>query len=512
MMRKTLQSIAFLRATAFLAILCVCNGQSEKRNVLIILADDYGFESQVYNNTVCQTPNINNLAKQGVTFKYGYTAVSSCSPSRSSLLTGLPQHQNGHYGLAHGYHHFAAFDNVKSLPVILKGANIRTGIVGKKHVGPDTVFKFDFEATEETESILQVARNITHMKGLIRHFLQVKDPRPFMLYIAFNDPHRCTANAEYGLFCEKFGNGQPGTGVIKDWKPQYYKPEDVEVPYFVPDTPAAREDISKQYTIINRMDQGIGLFMKELQDAGFADNTLVIFTSDNGIPFPNAKTNLYEKGMGEPFIVSSPFHKERWGQESNDMVSTLDIVPTVLDWFNVSYPNYKIFSDQVKLTGKTLLPSMLKEQGYDTVHASHDFHEVTMAYPMRVIRHKNYHLIHNLNYRMPYPIASDIALSETMLDIFNRTIAHQQTHWFKTLHQYYYRDEWEMFDIEKDPHELNNLANDPQHKTLFEDLKKKLVAWQWQTGDPWRCYPEGILLDMGYYSHDQSCLSLLNLP
>ncbi|XP_070580308.1 N-sulphoglucosamine sulphohydrolase-like isoform X2 [Ptychodera flava] len=488
--------------------LCVSIGNAaEKRNVLIILADDYGFENQVYNNSVCKTPNIDKLAQQSVIFKYGYTAVSSCSPSRSSILTGLPQHQNGHYGLAHGYHHFQAFDNVKSLPLILKDHNIRTGLIGKKHVKPATVFKFDYE---KTQPLLQVARNITKMRELVHKFLNVNDSRPFLLYIGFNDPHRCTADAERGAFCEMFGNGQPGKGIIKDWKPVYYKPEEVIVPFFIQDTPAAREDIAKQYTTISRMDQGIGLFMKELEDAGFADNTLVIFTSDNGIPFPNAKTTLYEKGMGEPFMVSSPLHRQRWGQESNDMVSTLDIVPTVLDWYNIKYPSYKMFNIDVKLTGKSLLPSLQLEQGWDTVHASHDFHEVTMAYPMRVIRHKNYRLIHNLNNRIPYPIASDIALSETMQDIINRTMAQQPTHWFKTLRQYYYRDEYEMFDIVKDPKELNNLAKDPQQATLFAELKTKLSQWQWETADPWRCYPEGILLDMGYFASNQSCMSLAN--
>ncbi|XP_077980230.1 N-sulfoglucosamine sulfohydrolase-like [Glandiceps talaboti] len=508
----TLERLTPMKVIVCTALFYVCSGLNEKRNVLIMIADDYGFESQVYNNTVCQTQNINNLAKQGVAFKYGYTTVSSCSPSRSSLLTGLPQHQNGLYGLTDLYHNFQALDSVKSLPVILTEAGIRTGIVGRKHVRPKSVFKFDFEATEETENKLQVSRNITHMKELVHQFLNTQDSRPFLLYIGFNDPHRCPSNPNYGSFCEMFGNGQPGKGKIEDWNPQFYEPEDVEVPYFLPDTPATREDIAKQYTVVNRMDQGIGLFMKELQDAGFADNTLVIFTSDNGIPFPNAKTNLYEKGMGEPFIVSSPFHKERWGQESNDMVSTLDIVPTVLDWFNVSYPDYEVSSIEVNLTGKSLIPSLRRDHDHDTVYASHNFHEVTMAYPMRAIRHKHFHLIHNLNHQIPYPISADVARSETMLDILSRTIAHQQTHWFKTLHQYYYRDEWEMFDIEKDPHELNNLANDPQHNTLFEDLKKKLVAWQWQTGDPWRCYPEGILLETGDYEDNQSCMSLQNIP
>ena len=91
--------------------------------------DDAGFESQVYNNTVCKTPNINALARKSVIFKHAFTSVSSCSPSRSAILTGLPQHQNGMYGLENSVHHFVSFDQVRSLPIILKNADIRTGLL-----------------------------------------------------------------------------------------------------------------------------------------------------------------------------------------------------------------------------------------------------------------------------------------------------------------------------------------------------------------------------------------------
>lgn len=85
--------------------------------------------------------------------------------------------------------------------------------------------------------------------------------------------------------------------IIPDWKPLHYTPEEVAVPYFIQDTPAARKEIANQYTSISRLDQGVGLILKELRQAGFEDNTLVIFSSDNGIPFPGAKTNLYSPGM-----------------------------------------------------------------------------------------------------------------------------------------------------------------------------------------------------------------------
>ncbi|KAM7302054.1 N-sulfoglucosamine sulfohydrolase [Ixodes scapularis] len=141
------------------------------------MADDGGFETGVYNNTVCQTPHLVELARRGVVFDRAFTSVSSCSPSRASLLTGLPQHQNGMYGLHQGVHNFQSFQQVRSLPGILAQHGIRTGIVGKKHVGPEVVYPFDFAHTEENNSILQVGRNITRIKHLVRKFLSANESK-----------------------------------------------------------------------------------------------------------------------------------------------------------------------------------------------------------------------------------------------------------------------------------------------------------------------------------------------
>ncbi|KAG7281931.1 hypothetical protein CRUP_002989 [Coryphaenoides rupestris] len=270
---KAFVVLSFILASCFVL-------ETRSRNVLLIIADDAGFETEVYNNSVVRTPNLLALSRRSLIFKNAFTSVSSCSPSRSTILTGLPQHQNGMYGLHQGVHHFNSFDEVQSLPLLLSQANIHTGIIGKKHVGPGAVYPFDFAYTEENNSVLQVGRNITRIKLLVRKFLQTHrekrtekgrdgrggstsrragDERPFFLYVAFHDTHRCGhSQPQYGAFCEKFGNGQPGMGSIPDWKPEYYTPEQVKVPPFVPDTPASRADLAAQYTVVSRLDQGMG--------------------------------------------------------------------------------------------------------------------------------------------------------------------------------------------------------------------------------------------------------------
>ena len=298
-------------------------------------------------------------------------------------------------------------------------------------------------------------------------------------------------------------------GVIPDWKPLHYSPEDVQVPYFVPDTPAARQDIANQYTTISRLDQGVGLILEELHQAGFDENTLVIFSSDNGIPFPTAKTNLLHPGMAEPFMISSPYAPKRWGHFSNAMVSLVDIVPTVLDWFGIEYPTYKLFGpNNVQLTGKSVLP-LLKEEplsGWDTVFASHNLHEVTMYYPMRVVQKNDFKLIHNIQYEVSYPIAEDLFKSPTFQDLLNRTREGRPTGWFRTLEQYYYRAEWELYNLQIDPKELTNLANKPAYQHVLQELRHELNTWQNATNDPWICSPGGVLLDNGCHSLDNEKL------
>nr|XP_012141558.1 PREDICTED: N-sulphoglucosamine sulphohydrolase isoform X2 [Megachile rotundata] len=486
------------------------------KNAILLLADDGGFEMRSYLNKICQAPNLDNLAKESLLFNNAYTSVSSCSPSRSSLLTGLPSHQNGMYGLHHGIHHFNSFDNVQSLPKILKNHNIRTGIIGKKHVGPSDVYPFDYSQTEENNSILQVGRNITKIKLLVREFLSQNKTQyehiilHIILCLLIQQYYQ-----KYGNFCEKFGNGDVGMGTIPDWNPIYYQWDQVKVPYFVQYTEAAKRDIAAQYTTISRLDQGVGLVLKELEDAGFKDNTLVIYTSDNGIPFPSGRTNLYEPGLAEPMMIRSPIANHRKNSVTHSLTSLLDIVPTLLDWFNIPYTNQSNTSFDANgahphLTGKSLLPLLVEEpiENNTAVFASQTHHEITMYYPMRAIRTKRYKLIHNINYKMPFPIDQDFYVSPTFQDLLNRTRQKEPLKWYKTLETYYERPEWELYDLKYDPEERNNIVFKPTAKQTFIDLQERLFNWQKVTNDPWLCAPSGVLENIGTKS--SQCMPLEN--
>lgn len=487
----------------------------DKKNVLLIVADDAGFETSIYGNNKCKTPFLNEFAKKALVFDNAFTTVSSCSPSRSAILTGVPHHENGMYGLHNTYHHFQSFEQVQSLPLILQQTGrFWTGIIGKKHVGPEGVYPFDFAYTEENNPINQVGRNITLIKNLVNQFFSQAGDRPFFLYIGFHDPHRCYhTDPKYGMFCEKFGDGSPGMGIIPDWHPIDYDIDDVYVPYFIQDTPAARADLAAQYKTISRLDQGIGLILQELRSFGFDKNTLVMYTSDNGIPFPNGRTNLYDSGIAEPLLISSPVSTQRWGETSQTMVSHIDIVPTILDWFGLPPPKYNLFGpNEVNLQGHSLLPILDKEPDptCGMVFASHDAHEITMYYPMRAVRDCRHKLIHNMYFKMPFMIDQDFYLSLSFQDLLNRTMQGRPTNWFKSLKDYYYRSEWEFYDLLHDPRELNNVADVPSYQDILNDLKGKLNDWQRSTNDPWICGPDSVWESKGLYPPAGVCLPLHN--
>jgi N-sulfoglucosamine sulfohydrolase len=441
-----------------------------QRNVVLIVTDDQGMVAGCYGNSVIKTPNIDGLAADGTRFTNAFCTTSSCSPSRSVILTGLFNHANGMYGLEQGEHHFRSFDNIKSLPLMLGEAGYRTARVGKYHVGPDSVYRFD-------QVLCGNSRNPVDMAERSRAFIEAKSDQPFFLYYAPNDPHRGARANWAPLKPNSFGNeprGKEPEGIV----PVHYKPEDVLVPPFLPDTPVCRAELAQYYESISRVDSGVGRLIEILKKAGKFDDTLIIYMSDNGVPFPGAKTTVYEPGLNLPCIVRNPAAKKR-GVVSEAFVSWVDITPTILDFAGVKPARLR------KLHGRSFLPVLEQEKpdGRDEVFASHTFHEVTMYYPMRVVRSGKFKLIWNIAYPLPFPFASDLYGSATWQD----TLTHGEDYVYgkRSVSAYEHRPQFELYDLEKDPDELHNLADDSAHREKLTELKQKLREFQKRTNDPW---------------------------
>ncbi|MBN8816217.1 MAG: sulfatase [Sphingomonas sp.] len=431
--------------------------RAKRRNVLLIVSDDQGMDLGCLGVAV-QTPNLDALAQQGTRFDQAYAAVSSCSSSRAVVYTGLYTHQNGMYGLAHDAHNQGLRDGIETLPYWLKKAGYATALVGKKHVKPEGAFPYDAELAPERAGI----RDVALLSDAVELFLRGIGDAPFFVTVGFSDPHRAPVN---------FGNNQPWPRV-KDVR---YDPAKVTVPSHLPDLPAVRGDLAQYYESLSRLDDGVGMIRAAIERCGRADDTLIVFLSDNGRPFPGAKTNLYDPGLHLPLIVHAP--GLRGGATSDAMVSWIDIAPTILEWTGAAGPAYP-------LPGRSVLP-LLGERGkpgWDMVFASHEFHEIDQYYPMRAIRTRTRSYIENLAWQLPYPIAGDVAGS----DSWKAIAADPRTRIGKrTQAAYRNRPAREFYDLERDPDEVVNLGSGRARAAERDALAAKLTAFRKATGDPW---------------------------
>ncbi len=435
--------------------------ENSYKNVLLLIADDHGLDMPAYGNRVIQTPNLDNLAAQGVFFRHAYCTTPSCSASRSCILTGLHNHRNGQFGHAHDYNHFSTFNWIQSLPQLLKNRGYTTGVIGKLHVSPASTFPFDSASLDLPDFLHN--RNVTAMAKKAKQFFEENRDHPFYLHVGFADPHR---------YRKGFGNQIDGL----ENPPVTYSPNDVNIPGFLPDWPVVRQELAEYYQSVSRMDYGVGLILKALKEAGKDKDTLVIYLSDNGIAFPGAKTNLYDPGVRLPFIVCSPLQKKR-GIENNAMISFVDLVPTILEWTGADAPPYP-------LHGRSFLPILEEENpsGWDEVFFSHTFHEITMYYPSRGIRTRRYKYLNNLAHQLPFPFASDLYACATWQEVLNRK---SQTYGPRRVADYIHRPAEELYDLENDPLELNNLAGTPAAKSALEEHRRRTLEFREQTKDPW---------------------------
>lgn len=463
-------AISFL---SFIIIALSTAHAADRPNVVLIVADDHGLDAiGAYGNKAVQTPNLDRLAAEGVRFTNAHATVSSCSPSRSVLLTGMQSHSNGMYGLQHWEHHFSSFDDIKSLPVMLTNHGYRTGRVGKVHLAPDAVYKFDSSLSEgPANDMASVARSPIEMAELSEGFIAADGP--FFLYFATDDPHRAFPFDTYPA-PNSFGNrdeGYPGVTHVA------YNPEDVTVPSFLPDIPAVRAELAQYYTSVSRLDQGVGALLSILEKHGKLDNTVIIYLSDNGIAFPGAKTTLYQSGINLPLIIRDPESRRNGGDVSDALVSWIDITPTILDYAGASDIGEMVSGLSLKQhiqKGRKLRRS--------AIFGSHTFHEIHMYYPMRMIRTKRYKLIHNIESALDFPMALDLEQSSSW-QAFLRTGKDQYAGRF--MKDFFERPEFELYDLAEDPKELKNLAGDPEYRELLEELRAELRKFMVETKDPW---------------------------
>jgi N-sulfoglucosamine sulfohydrolase len=420
-----------------------------KLNVLFIVTEDMGPTLGCYGDKNARTPNMDKLAEEGVRFENAFVTQASCSPSRSSILTGLYPHQNGQIALAH--YSYSMSPGIPNIPTLMKQAGYHTGIMGKLHVNPAADFPFD-----ETLMSHGATRRVKNVPGAVRKFLDNTGDKPFFLYLNFSDAHTPLKNQIDGV----------------PEKP--IKPEDLEIwPCLGIDHPDIRKRMAGYYNCATRADLGIGLVLEELQKAGLEDETLVIFIGDHGPAFTRCKTTCYESGLRIPFIVRWPGHAPK-KKVRRELVSTVDILPTILSACGVSLPP--------GLAGQSVLPllSKGKKNWRETLCAEYTAHVPEKYFPMRSIRDKRYKLIHNLldsgNPSLDsdgcpaYIISQSGVVTDPVIKKMYEAFKHPPLE--------------ELYDLKNDPAEQVNLAGQEKYSSIQKRLREQLLAWRKETDDP----------------------------
>lgn len=427
-------------------------------NFILLIADDMAWDdTPVYGHKTIRTPNLERMAREGMRFDHAFVAASSCSPSRASLFTGRYPHQTGAEQL-----HWPVPKEQIGFPEALRRAGYWTAAAGKWHLGEAAKPKFDvIREGNPAGFILPVdpavyaSLTTAEKSGCDQWVPLLRDrpkDKPFFLWLAAFDPHR-----------DYFANTIP----------QPHRLEDVVVPPYLPDTPEVRQELALYYDEITRLDQYVGAVLDELERQGIADNTFVLFLSDNGRPFPRAKTTLYDSGIRTPFIVRWPA-KVKAGTSTKRLVSTVDIGPTLLSLAGIKPgPHY---------AGKDFSPLLTQpNRAVRTyIHAEHNWHDYDDH--GRAVRSERFKYIRNYYPEFANTPSADAVRSPTYLALRRLRDAGQlnvaQMNCFLKP-----RPAEELYDVANDPDELRNLAADPQYAATLQNLRAELQRWEKATRD-----------------------------
>lgn len=439
---------------------------AERPNVLLITADDLGLQLGCYGDQLADTPNIDRLAADSVQFRTAYVSQASCSPSRSTMFTGLYPHANGHYGLANagvGFEvHAELRDNL--LPNVLRREGYRTGIIGKLHVNPESAFEFDVRHGEGFGS-----REVRQQVEFARQFVKQSGDQSWFLMFNLADPHVARRRQPDGSRGPQYFPDQ-----VAGLPERVLVADDVDPwPWQQIDTQEQRSKIAGYYNCVHRIDAAIGLLLEVLREAGDYDETLILFLGDHGPPFARGKTSCYEAGLRVPFLVKWPGVSEP--HVSDALVGSIDIYPSVLDAAEVQ--------SSAEVHGRSLRSILRPDATSDwrpTLVGEFHFHGARPFFPRRAITDGRYKLIHNL--RAGQETAPSGIDGDSAFRVAQELPAEHPAR--QAMERLADPPQWELYDLHRDPVEFNNLAEADELREVQQRLQVALRQWQVDTGDP----------------------------
>ncbi|MBX2818632.1 MAG: sulfatase [Rhodothermaceae bacterium] len=434
---------------------CQQSSDPERPNLVLIIADDMAWDDVgAYGHPHIRTPYLDRLAAEGMRFDRAFLTTSSCSPSRSSIITGRYPHNTGAEQL-----HWPLPGDQLTFVELLKESGYWTAQAGKWHLGEAVKDRFDVVKDgltigfdEDAEALQETERDGSGAEDWVSLLEERPEGQPFFLWLAAVDPHRVY---------EEGAISNPHT------------PEDVVVPPYLPDTEPVRKDLALYYDEITRMDDYIGKVMDKLDEQGVAENTLVLFISDNGRPFPRDKTTLLDGGIKTPWIVRWPAGIAA-NSVSGSLVSSIDIAPTFLSLAGLPV------TDEFEGMDISSVFSNPNDMVRDAIYAEDHWHDHDDF--SRAVRTIEYKYIRNFFPQFPNTPPADALTSPTFASILAlREIGglnEIQSSIFVTP-----RPEEELYAVQEDPFELVNLAADAAYSDQLELMRQRMQGFREATGD-----------------------------
>ena len=444
-------------------------------NILFAFADDQSWLHTSFNgdpNT--QTPNFDRIASEGVCFTHCFSACPSCTPSRSAVVAGQDIWRLGEAGVLYG----SIPRDVPLFPLLLSDGGYHVGYTGKGWVPGDPFalglqrYPIGKEYNDATNRFVANGLNDQDYAENFRQFLNDRpEDAPFFFWFGCKEPHR--------VYEDGIGK-RLGKATNK-----------VKLPKFFPDDEVVRSDILDYCVEIEYFDRQLGQMIQQLEENGELDNTIVVVTSDNGMPFPRCKTTLYDWGVRMPMAIR--WNRIRPNRKIEDFVSLTDLAPTFLDAAGVDIPE--------QMTGRSLV-AMLTSSKQGRIEPARDYVVTALerhtwcrpdgaTYPSRAIRNYDFLYIRNFEPdRWPTGGPTFVSSNKT----FHGDVDACPTKTFMVDHKDRFRHEYELcfgkrpmeelYDVRSDPSQVNNLAQDPKFAAVKQQLWRQLRERLESSGDP----------------------------
>ena len=445
----------------------------EKPNILWLVTEDMGAYLPAFGDSTIQTPNLSRLASEGIIYPNLYSVSGVCAPSRSAIITGMYPSGIGSSNMrTNSYTEetgLKAYEAIPPAEVRMFSELLRKqGYYCSNNNKEDYQFKAPVTGWDESSSYA--------------HWRNRAAGQAFFAVINFTETHESGLFEPYGFrHIETRHYHEGDTSYI--WKDGRLTEEETpvhlakdtkfKIPPYLPNTEVVRRDMWKEYNNIAETDKQIGAVLKQLEDDGLLENTIIFFYGDHGGPYPRQKRLVYDSGLNTPMIIRFP-KKQLAGSKDTQLISFVDFAPTLLSLVGVKPPEY--------MQGQAFMGKYAASQERKYIHAAADrFDAETDA--IRAVRDKRFKYIRNYRpeqgYYLPVSFREQIPTMQELLRLRDEgKLDSIQAQWFRTS-----KAPEELFDCQSDPYELTNLAGNPEYQEKLEELRAEMDRWIAAIGD-----------------------------